>query len=64
VPRIVETTIVMSAICTLAISESRRDSDSKKRSYQRRLNPSKFWSERVELNENSTTSTIGANRNT
>jgi hypothetical protein len=46
----VATTIVTSAISTLAISESRSDSLSKKRSYQRRLNPSKFCSERVELN--------------
>ena len=46
----------------LANSESRSDSLSKKVSYHRRLNPSKFCSDRVELNENRTTSAIGANR--
>ena len=46
----------------LAMSESRSDSDSKNSSYQRRLKPSKSCSERLELKENNTTSTIGANR--
>jgi hypothetical protein len=63
VPRIVEITIVMSAISRLATSESRSDSDSKNVSYQRRLKPSKFCNERPELNENRTTTAIGANRN-
>ena len=61
-PSIVATTIVISAISMLAISESRSDSDSKNVSYQRRLKPSKFCSERLELNENRITSTIGTNR--
>ncbi len=58
----VEITIVISAISMLATSESRSDSDSKNVSYQRRLKPSKFCSERLELNENRITSTIGTNR--
>ena len=52
VPSTVATTIVTNAIWMLAISDSRSDSFSKKRSYQRRLKPSKFCSELVELNEN------------
>src|SRR5215211_5345088 len=45
------------------MSESRSDSDSKKVSYQRVLKPWKSCKERLELNENNTTSTIGAKRN-
>ena len=44
------------------MSDSRSDSFSKKRWYHSRLKPLKFWSERVELNENRATSAIGANR--
>jgi hypothetical protein len=64
VPRIVASTIVTSAISTLASSESRSDSDLKKVSYHCRLKPWKSCRERLELNENSTTRTIGANRKT
>ena len=60
----VETTIVASAISMLAISESRSDSLWKNVSYQRQLKPSKSCSERLELNENRITSTIGVNRKT
>ena len=63
-PSTVAITIVMSAISMLAISESRSDSVSKNVSYQRRLKPSKFCSDRLELNENRITSTIGTNRTT
>jgi hypothetical protein len=42
VPMMVATTIVTSAIWTLAARESRSDSDPKNCSYQRRLKPSKF----------------------
>ena len=62
VPSTVATTIVTRAISMLAMSELRSDSDWKNVSYQRRLKPSKFCSDLLELNENRITRKIGANR--
>ena len=64
VPSTVPTIIVTNAISRLAISDPRSDSFSKNARYHSRLSPSIRCSERCELNENTTTSTIGANRNT
>ena len=63
VPSTVPMSIVTNAISRLAISEPRSDSLSKNARYHSRLSPSIRCSERCELNENTTTSTIGANRN-
>ncbi len=64
VPSTVPTSIVTNAISRLATSEPRSDSFSKNARYHSRLSPSSRWSERCELNEKTTTSTIGANRKT
>ena len=64
VPSTVPMIIVTNAISRLATSEPRSDSLSKNARYHSRLSPSIRCSERCELNENTTTSTIGANRKT
>jgi hypothetical protein len=63
VPSTVATSIVASAISRLAISDPRSDSLSRNARYHSKLKPWKFCSERTLLNENSTTTTSGANMN-
>src|SRR3954447_22758567 len=64
VPSAVAMIIVTVEISRLAISDLRSDASLKNSLYQRRLKPSKTASDLVELNENSATTTIGANSST
>ena len=60
VPSTVPTIIVTKPISMLAISDSRSETLLKNSSYHWTLKPEKFWSEGVELNENSATMNSGA----
>ena len=62
VPMIVEATAVSAAISSEANRDWRSDSSAKNSRYHCSEKPSKTFSDLTELNENSTTTTIGANR--
>ena len=64
VPSAVATTVVIAAISIDANSDSRSESSRQNSSYQRSESPSSTCSDFAPLNENSTTTAIGANRNT
>src|SRR4051794_9326795 len=64
VPSAVATIIVTNEISRLATSDWTSPESPKNSLYQRRLKPSKTASDLLELNENSATTTIGANSST